>query len=182
METQATQRQRIAQTYHFIQIMEKYVNKLSLWLNWIAGGGLIVMLLLVVGDIIGIKIFSAPIPGAIEMVAFMGVVVIGFAIAYTQTLHGHIRVDFIVLKFPPRLAAVMDVLMLILGMALFILLAWRSFDYALILQRSGEVSMTQKLPFFPFVYGLAFCFVVTFLVLLVEFIKSLIKVGKVWNR
>jgi TRAP-type C4-dicarboxylate transport system permease small subunit len=182
METQATQRQRVAQTHRFILILDKYVSNLSIWLNWIAGGGLVLMLALVVGDIIGIKIFSAPIPGAIELVAFLGVVVIGFAIAYTQTIHGHIRVDFIVLKFPPRLAAVIDVLMLVLGMGFFIILAWRSFDYAYILQSSGEVSMTQKLPFYPFVYGMAFCFVVTFLVLMVEFIKSIIKVGNAWNR
>jgi TRAP-type C4-dicarboxylate transport system permease small subunit len=182
METQASQRQRAAKTYSFIQKVEKYVNNISLWLNWIAGGGLVLMLLLVVGDIVGIKIFSAPIPGAIEIVAFLGTVVIGFAVAYTQVLHGHIRVDFIVLKFPPRLAAVIDVLMLILGMAFFILLAWWSFGYGYILQASGEVSMTQKLPFYPFVYGLACCFLVTFLVILVEFIKSIIKVGKVWSQ
>jgi TRAP-type C4-dicarboxylate transport system permease small subunit len=182
METQATARQRVAQSYSFIQSLEKWVNKLSQWLNWIAGGGLVVMLLLVIADIVGIKIFSSPIPGAIEFVALLGVVVIGFAVAYTQVLHGHIRVDFIVMKFPPRLTAIVDVLMLILGMAFFILLSWRSFDYAHVLQSSGEVSMTQRIPFYPFVYGLGVCFGVTFLVLLVEFIKSLLKVGKAWNR
>jgi len=182
METQASERQRVAQSSSFIQKLEKYVRKISLWLNWVAGGGLVFMLLLVVGDIIGIKVFSAPIPGAIELVAFLGVVVIGFAVAYTQVLHGHINVDFIVMKFPPRVAAVIDVLMLFLGMSFFILLAWRSFDYGYILQSSGEVSMTAKLPFYPFVYGMALCFLVTFLVLLVEFFKSIMKVGKIWTR
>lgn len=182
METQASERQRVAQSSSFIQKLEKYVRKISLWFNWIAGGGLVLMLLLVVGDIIGIKVFSAPIPGAIELVAFLGVVVIGFAVAYTQVLHGHINVDFIVMKFPPRVAAVIDVLMLFLGMSFFILLAWRSFDYGYILQSSGEVSMTAKLPFYPFVYGMALCFLVTFLVLLVEFFKSIMKVGKIWTR
>ena len=182
METQASERQRVAQSSSFIQKLEKYVRKISLWLNWVAGGGLVLMLLLVVGDIIGIKVFSAPIPGAIELVAFLGVVVIGFAVAYTQVLHGHINVDFIVIKFPPRVTAVIDVLMLFLGMSFFILLAWRSFDYGYILQSSGEVSMTAKLPFYPFVYGMALCFLVTFLVILVEFFKSIMKVGKIWTR
>jgi TRAP-type C4-dicarboxylate transport system permease small subunit len=182
MDTQASERQRMTRTYRVVQVLDKWTSNLSLWLNWIAGGGLVLMLLLVIGDIIGIKIFSAPIPGAIEIVAFLGVVVIGFAVAYTQVLHGHIRVDFIVLKFPPRLASIIDILMLILGMTFFILLSWRSFDYGYILQSSGEVSMTQRLPFYPFVYGMAVCFLVTFLVLLVEFIKSIIKAGKVWSR
>ncbi|HSW58882.1 MAG TPA: TRAP transporter small permease [Dehalococcoidales bacterium] len=182
METQATQRQRVAEPYGFIHRLEKYINKLSFWLNCIAGAGLIGMLLLVVADIIGIKLFRSPIPGAIETVAFLGVVVIGFAVAYTQVLHGHIRVDFIVMKFPPKFAAIIDVLMLIMGMSLFVILTWYSFEYAQVIRASGEVSMTQRIPFYPFVYGMAFCFGVTFLVLLVEFIKSLIRIGTVWNR
>jgi len=140
------------------------------------------MLVLVIADIIGIKVFSSPVPGAIEVVAFLGVVVIGFAIAYTQVLHGHIKVDFIVMKFPPRLRSVIDVLIQILGMALFVMLAWRSIDYAQVLQASGEVSMTQRIPFYPFIYALAFCYLITFLVLAVEFAKSLLKVGKTWSR
>jgi TRAP-type C4-dicarboxylate transport system permease small subunit len=166
----------------FIKKMETYTNNLSKWLNWIAGGGLVAMLLLIVGDIIGIKIFAAPIPGGIEYVSFLGVVVIGFAIAYTQVLHGHIRVDFIVMKFPHKFGAVVEILMLVLGMAFFAVLAWRSVDYAFVVQASHEVSATQGIPFYPFIYGLSFCYLVTFSVLVVEFLKSIVKAGKVWNR
>jgi TRAP-type C4-dicarboxylate transport system permease small subunit len=67
MDTQASAR-RIGESNRFIQKMEVYTNNLSKWLNWIAGGGLVLMLALVVGDIIGIKIFAAPIPGGIEYV------------------------------------------------------------------------------------------------------------------
>ena len=182
MANQASNKRSAAQSNSFIQNFEKYVNKLSQWFSWIAGGGLVLMLILVIGDIIGIKIFSAPIPGAIELVAFLGVVVTGFAVAYTQVRHGHIMVDFIVSKFPPVLASVIHVLTLIMAMIFFVLLAWRSFDYGYILQSSGEVSMTQKIPFYPFVYGMAFGFLVIFMVTVVEFIQSIIKVGKVWSR
>jgi TRAP-type C4-dicarboxylate transport system permease small subunit len=181
METQASARQ-VGGSSKFIQKLDIYATNISKWFNWIAGGGLVAMLLLVVGDIIGIKILAAPIPGGIELVAFLGVVVVGFAIAYTQVLHGHIKVDFIVMKFPPRLAAVVDLLMLILGMGFFVVLTWRSFDYARVVQVSGEVSMTQGIPFYPFIYGLSLCYLVTFFVLLVEFLKSIVRVGKVWNR
>jgi TRAP-type C4-dicarboxylate transport system permease small subunit len=181
MDTQASAR-RIGESNRFIQKMEVYTNNLSKWLNWIAGGGLVLMLALVVGDIIGIKIFAAPIPGGIEYVGFLGVVVVGFAIAYTQVLHGHIRVDFIVMKFPPKFAAVIDILMLILGMGFFVVLTWRSIDYAYVVQASGEVSMTQGIPFYPFIYALSLCYLATFFVLVVEFLKSIVKVGKVWNQ
>ncbi len=166
----------------FIYQFEKYINRVSLWLYWIAGAGLIAMLALVVADIIGIKLLAHPIPGGIEVTALLGVVVIGFAIAYVQVLHGHIQVDFIIMKLPPRIKAVIDAVMTILGMAFFVILAWRSWDYARTMQITGTVSMTQKIPFYPFIYGLAVCYAVTFLVLLIEFSKSIMRVGKRWTR
>jgi TRAP-type C4-dicarboxylate transport system permease small subunit len=181
METQAAAR-RIGETNRFVHKLDTYSTLLAKWLNWIAGAGLVLMLLLIIGDIIGIKIFAAPIPGGIEYVAFLGVIVIGFAIAYTQVQHGHIRVDFIIMKFPPKFAAIVDVLMLILGMGFFVVLTWQSFLYARNVQLSGEVSMTQGIPFYPFIYSLSVCYVVTFFVLFVEFLKSIVKVGKVWNQ
>ncbi len=157
---------------------ERATRTLSRWLNWVAGAGLTVMLALVVGDIIGIKVFNNPIPGGIEMVAFMNVVGIGFAIAYTQVLRGHIQVDFLVMKLPRLPRAVLEAFTSFLGMSFFVILAWRSFDYARVLQISGEVSMTQRIPFYPFVFGLAFCYFVTFLVLTVDFIKAVKEAGR----
>jgi TRAP-type C4-dicarboxylate transport system permease small subunit len=173
---------RISGTKKFIDLLEKYSALLSKWLYWIAGAGLIAMLVLVVGDIVGIKLLAHPIPGGIEIVALLGVVVIGFAIAFVQVLHGHIQVDFLVMKLPPRVKAAIDVLMTLLGIAFFFILAWRSWDYARTMQITGEVSMTQKIPFYPFIYGLAFCYLITFFVLLAEFGKALMKVGKRWTQ
>jgi TRAP-type C4-dicarboxylate transport system permease small subunit len=158
--------------------VDKIINTLSQWFNRIAGAGLIAMLGLIVADIVGIKAFSHPVPGGIEVVAFLGVVVIGFAIAWTQIIHGHIQVDFLVMKIPPRPRAVIDCIVTFLGMGFFVLLAWRTWDYARILQASGEVSMTQKIPFYPFIYALAACYLVTLLVLIMDFWKSIVKVGK----
>ncbi len=136
------------------------------------------MLALTVGDIIGIKLLSRPIPGGIEMVAFLGAVVTAFAIAHTQVLRGHIQVEFVVMHVPQRLQAVLAALTSLLSLIFFSLLAWRSYDFGRVLQATGEVSMTQKIPFHPFVYGIAFCSVVVSLLLLTEFLKALVKVVK----
>jgi TRAP-type C4-dicarboxylate transport system permease small subunit len=161
-----------------IDRVEKYVNTISKGLYWIAGAGLIAMLVLVVADIVGIKALAHPIPGGIEVTAFLGVVVIGFAIAFVQVLHGHIQVDFLIMKLPPRAKAIIDVIITFFGIAFFIILAWRTFEYAGVIHKTGEVSMTQKIPFYPFIYALSFCYLVTFLVLAMEFVKSILKVGK----
>ena len=158
-----------------IERLERLTNSLSNWLSWVAGAGLVAMIGLIVADIIGIKFFSWPVPGAIEMVGFLGVVVTAFAIAYTQVLHGHIQVEFFVMRLPRHVQAAITAFVSLLGVALFALLAWRSYDFALVLQSTGEVSMTQRIPFYPFVHAIALCCLPVCLVLLVEFLKSVTK-------
>ncbi len=156
--------------------LEKFAHVSSHWVNWVAGAGLVAMFALIVADIVGIKFFKHPIPGAIEMVAFLGVVVIGFAIAFTQVRRGHIQVEFFVMRLPRHAQAVVVALVSLLGMVLFALLAWQSVKFGLTLQTTGEVSMTQRIPFYPFVYAIAFCCLPICLLLLVDFVKSVTKV------
>jgi len=158
-----------------IDRFERFVNSLGNWLNWVAGAALVTMLALIVADIIGAKLFKWPIPGGIEMVGFLGVIVIAFAIAHTQVLRGHIEVEFLVMRLPQTAQKVIAGVVYFLGMALFALLAWRSYDFAHTLQVKGEVSMTQEIPFYPLVYGIAFCSISVFLVLLVQCIRAVTK-------
>jgi TRAP-type C4-dicarboxylate transport system permease small subunit len=159
-----------------IERLERFTNVFSKWLNWVAGIGLVAMLGLIIADVVGIKLFNRPIPGAIEIVAFLGVVVTVFAIAYTYILRGHIQVEFFVMRLNTRVQAVIASLVSVLGIILFALLAWRSYAYGHVLQTTGEVSMTQRIPFYPFVYAMAFCCIPVCLVLLVSLIRSVLKV------
>ena len=161
-----------------IDKFERFVNSLSNWLNWVAGAALVTMLALIVADIIGAKVFKWPIPGGIEMVGFLGVLVIAFAIAHTQILRGHIEVEFLVMRLPQTAQRAIAGTVYLLGMALFALLAWRSYDFARMLQVKGEVSMTQEIPFYPLVYGIALCSISVFLVLLVQCIRAVTKMKR----
>jgi TRAP-type C4-dicarboxylate transport system permease small subunit len=161
--------------------LDRYIVLLTRVLFWIAGVGLVGMLALIVADVIGIKIFSRPVPGGIEIVSFLAVVAIGGAVAYTQVMHGHVAVDFIVEKFPRRAKLVIDIIMIFLSVCLVALMAWYSFKYGEKLRDTGEVSMTQKIPFYPFVYGMAVCFVVTLLVLIMDFVKAIAKAAEKWT-
>jgi TRAP-type C4-dicarboxylate transport system permease small subunit len=161
-----------------IESLERITHFFSRWLNWVAGIGLVGMLGLTVADIIGIKLLKNPIPGAIEIVALLGVVVTAFAIAYTYVLRGHIQVEFFVMRLPVRAQTIIASFITLLGLILFALLAWRSYEYARVLQTTGEVSMTQGIPFYPFVHGMAFCCIPVCLLLLVELIKLIMKAVK----
>ncbi len=161
-----------------IERLEKFAHSSSHWVNWVAGVGLVAMFGLIVADIIGIKFFKQPIPGAIEMVGFLGAVVTAFAIAFTQVRRGHIQVEFFVMRLPKHAQAGVTALVSLLGIALFGLLAWQSYDFGRTLQVTGEVSMTQRIPFYPFVYAIAFCCLPICLLLVVDFLKSVTKAVK----
>ena len=136
------------------------------------------MLIVIVADIIGAKLFKWPIPGGIDIVGLLGVVVIAFAIAQTQVIHGHIEVEFFVMRLPEKARNVIAGIIYSLGMLLFVLLGWQSYDFGHTLQASGEVSMTLGMPVYPFVYGIAFSCIVVFLVLLLQYLKEVLKIGK----
>jgi TRAP-type C4-dicarboxylate transport system permease small subunit len=152
---------------------EKIIDLCSYYLNWVAGVGLIAMAALAVGDIIGNKAFKFPLSGGIEVVGFLGVVITAFAISRTQILRGHIEVDFIVERFPRKVRNSIYIFIFICLVALWAVIAWRMFDYGQVLQNTGEVSMTERIPFYPFVYAIAVCSVINFLVLVGQLVKEI---------
>ena len=77
----------------FLRILDKGVGLLSKVFFWIGGVGLVGMLLLIVADVIGIKIFSSPVPGGIETVAFLAVVAKGATVAVVAFALIHWLVD-----------------------------------------------------------------------------------------
>ncbi len=155
--------------------LEKFASTLGSSLNRVAGAGMVAMLALIVADIISAKAFKWPIPGGIELVGFLGVVIIAFSIAHTQVLHGHIEVEFLTTRLSKKAQKVIACITYLFGMVLFAVLAWSSFNYAHSLQVGGEVSMTQEIPFYPFIYAMAFCSISVFLVLLVQLLRTIVK-------
>jgi len=157
---------------------ESLIGSISKWLNWIGGFSLVAMLAIIVADVIGVKLFKSPVPGAPEFTSLMGLIVIAFATAYTLFLKGHIQVEFLVMRLPLRGQTISKVLVSLFGLALFVLLSWHSYEYGSMLQSTGEVSMTQRIPLYPFAYAIAFCSIPVCLVLIVDIIKTVMKAGK----
>jgi len=136
------------------------------------------MLALIAIDIVGAKLFKWPLPGGVDIVGLLGVIAIGFAIARTQVVHGHIEVEFFEKRIPAKTRNSIDIVIYFLGMLLFALLSWKSCEYGYTLQSKGEVSMTQGMPLYPFVYGLVFCYLTVFLVLLVQCLRIITRMKK----
>ena len=165
------------------------VARLAEILYWIAGAAIVIMMGLTCVDVClryavtlqqrlgwaglpGLK----PIPGTFELVGFLGVIAVSFAMAHTAVKKGHVAVSFAVMLLPPRIRAVVGCLTDAFGLFFFSILSWRGFLYAEGLRESGEVSPTLQFPFYLVVYGIGFASIAVCLVLAVDFFNNLKKV------
>jgi TRAP-type C4-dicarboxylate transport system permease small subunit len=146
------------------------INGLSRLFNVIAGISLTFVMLLTVMDVI-LRALKRPIVGTYELVAFSGAVVIGFAVPLTSWLRGHIFVDFFILRFSQKVRNIFNITTRCLVIVLFFLIGWNLIKYGMDLQKSGEVSLTLQMPFYPVAYGVAVCCFVQCLVLICDVIK-----------
>ncbi len=137
-----------------IDRLEKWTVRAAEIFNWVSAAAVTGMMLLTCMDVV-LRLFRRPIPGTYEVVGFLGAVFAAFSLGYTSTNRGHIAVDFIVQKLPPRAQTVIDGVNALVCAVLFGLLARQSMRYAADLQSFGEVSMTLQMPVYPFVYGIA---------------------------
>ena len=151
----------------------RVVQGVCRFLNVIAGISLTFLMLLTIADVI-MRFFKMPIGGTYELVAYAGAIVIGFSLPLTSWMRGHIFVDFLILKFSPKVRSIINITTRCAVLVLFFLIGWNLMKYGLGLQKSGEVSLTLRLPFYFIAYGVG----------LSCFIQCLVMIGdiaKIWG-
>jgi len=153
--------------------MGRFVNqveRLSRFINDIAGVSLIFLMFLTLADVL-LRSFKMPIVGTYELVAFSGAVVIGFSVPLTSLVRGHIYVDFLILKFSPKVRNAFNIATRCMVLILFILIGCNLIRYGMALHRSGEVSLTLNIPFYPIAYGIGICCFIQCLVMFCDMVK-----------
>jgi TRAP-type C4-dicarboxylate transport system permease small subunit len=125
-----------------------------LGLAWAAGAGLLAMVVITTLEV-GLRVFRLSFTGAYDLVKLAAAVTMAAALPYTTAVKGHVAIEYFFHKLGRRGRTAVDVLMRILGMALFSLLAWGCIGYGNSLRVRGEVSMTLQLPVFWVPYILA---------------------------
>ncbi len=132
------------------------VKRFSSWMNSLSGIVLFLMMMLTVVDV-GLRIFWRPITGTYELVAMAGAVVVAFAIPQTSWDNAHIFVDFLLEKRSRAVKTAFGCFTKLLGVILFVMLGYYLLLKSNHLFRSGDVSLTLAIPYYPVAYGLAFC-------------------------
>ena len=142
----------------------------------IAGGVALLALTLLATMNVALRIFRVPVSGAYEVVSFLGAIVTAGALGYTQKRKDHIVVDILSDKFPAPVKRVLDRVSYALILAFFSIVSWQTFVYGKRLLRTGELSETLKIAYYPFVFLVGIGFAVLALTVLLDL------AGTVWPR
>lgn len=161
-----------------LEKFEKFCRLLCRWFEWIGLTALFVIVFITCIDVIGSKLFRMPVFGAIDIVMLSQLVAISFAAASALILGSHIQVEFFVLILPRRVQAVIESIILLFGLALFIMIIWRLSVFGYSLQTGEETSDAARIPLYPFAYSIALASIPVCLVLLLQFFNAIVKVVK----
>lgn len=158
-----------------MRLLNFSIHTLSLWLNSIAGFVLVVMMLLTGLDVTLRYLFNSPIPGSIELTQYMMPIIITFGLAQCAKEKGHVNVELFISKLSGRKKAFMNSIINLFFFTLFGLITWQSILRALGMIASGLKSEVLSFPIFPFVLMVSLGCGVLSLVVLMDFIKSLME-------
>jgi TRAP-type C4-dicarboxylate transport system permease small subunit len=156
-----------------MRILEQMSHFLNQFLIWIAGCVLAAMIFLTCTNIF-LRIIWKPVIGTFELMGYFGAIVTAFALGYTQVKRGHIAVDIVVLGFSKNIQKILNAVNYLICLIFFAVVAWQVAKYATTLMKTGEITETLRIIYYPFTYGVALGCVILSLVFLVDFLKSFV--------
>ena len=139
---------QVDKIYH---TMHKKVVLIAKVMNWIAAAALFVMMLLTVSDVFLRKVYSRSIMGTVELSEFLLIILVFCSLAYTELVHGHVKVDLFMSRFNERTQAILTAITQSLCCLLIGGMAWSVLVYGERMRMSGEVSQDLWIPVYPFV-------------------------------
>jgi TRAP-type mannitol/chloroaromatic compound transport system permease small subunit len=159
--------------------LEAWVHPVSKFMSRIGSVVLFLMMLLTTIDVLLRKFSILPLLlGTVELTEFMLVIVILFALAQTEVLNGHVKVDLVLSRFSERSQAFVDMITQLVCFILSALITWSTVVYSVKMKASGEVSQDLWLPVYPFVWVVAAGCAVLSLTLLIKFFLAMTKLVK----
>jgi TRAP-type C4-dicarboxylate transport system permease small subunit len=144
-------------------------SRLSAWMEMLAGITLMGVTLLIGVDIVG-RIFGYPVPGAYEVVSFMGGLVIGLALPATSMAKGHVSTDLLLSRLPVKGQTALIAITRLIGAAVFLIAGSSMIVMGVRLKLAGEVTAVLALPFYHLLYAMGGAFFVQSLVLIAQIV------------
>lgn len=156
-----------------IGYLDRFIRPTSRIFNNVAAALLFIMPIPVFVDVVSRLTFRGSIPGGIEIEEFFMVFIVYLAIAYTQITDGHIRIEFLVARFPKWVRNILDSFTSIISLMFFILMSSQLIRQGLEKIRIEEVSYALEIPIWIFRFVAAMGAILITLVVLLDFLRSL---------
>lgn len=155
----------------------KYVYAISKLLDSVACAALLGMMLLTCVDVFMRYVFASPIIGVYDIVSLLAVVTIAFALPYSMLNKIHVAVEILIMYLSKKLQLAVNVFTHLLGLTLFLVLAWECVVLAEQAKAAGEVTPTILFPFYPFIYCSSVCFLLLCIAIVINLADVLITRG-----
>ena len=125
-------------------------------------------MLFAVVQVVGRKIFNAPIFGYIDWVEQIMVLFAFIGVAYCQREGGHVRMELIIAGFRRRLLWLVEVVGVVVGLFIIGILIFTSFDHFMRAYEIGDSTINADLPVWPAKLVIPIAFVSWWLRLLLQ--------------
>ncbi|SHK34544.1 TRAP-type mannitol/chloroaromatic compound transport system, small permease component [Desulfatibacillum alkenivorans DSM 16219] len=152
-----------------MKTLEKISEALASVLHYVAGAAVFGMMIVTCLDVV-LRTFRMTVPGAYELVAYLGGIAVAFAMAHTTMAKGHVAVSIIVRRFPKKLQNAIDSVTSAMGCVVFFLAARKIMEMGWDYQHAGQVSMTLQMPLYPVAYAIGVSLFVVSFVLFTAFL------------
>jgi len=148
------------------------VLKGDMILYTIAGGVLAFMIVLTLCDVI-LRNLGHPITGSMEIIQYGGSIVFGFSIPYATWMGAQVVVDLVTRKLSFKNQKRIKAVTRSIGIILFLFVAYNFFMYALDVKRTGELTASFKIPYYPFCFAISLSFLLHSATIFCDLIKTL---------
>lgn len=154
------------------QLMDKisyYIGKVC---SWISGIAVFFLMVIVILDVTLRKVFSAGLSGGFEYCQVFMLVLVFFALAYTQQQKGTVHVTFFVVKFKGRLRYIVWAVGMLIALVMTVVFTWGSYVHGMLMLKVGTKFATTLIPYWPFYMLGTFTFGLFTIVMLFDTIKA----------
>jgi len=108
-----------------------------------------------------------------EIIQYGGSIVFGFSIPYATWIGAQIVVDLITQKLGFINRKRINAITRAVGVIIFLFIAYNFFMYALDVKRTGELTASFKIPYYPFCFAISLSFLFQSLTIFCDLIKTL---------
>lgn len=129
--------------------VDRFVHRIEKFTALLSGFGVFALMMLGVAQVLLRKFFNIPIYGYIDLVEIMMSFLVFMALAYTERLGGHIRMELILTFLPKRLVNLFEVIGVLVGLFVVGVLTYYTMTHAWRSYTSGDSTMDAQIALWP---------------------------------